>query len=251
MEIIVCAKQVPDVAEAELKITEAGKSVETEHLPLDINEWDNYALEEALLLKEKFGGKVTLITIGSERANELLKMGLAKGADEAIRIAYEPKDSFVTAKLLSEVIKTLSYDLILTGVQASDDGCAQVGVTLAELLGLPHAAIVKKLEVKDKKLNLNRELEGGVEEVLELTLPAVLTLQSGINEPRYASIIGIRRAAAKEIKTITPSLAVESKISIDNLSIPPKGKGAEILTGTPDEVSQKLVEALKTRGVAL
>ncbi len=261
MEIVVCVKRVPETAEAEVVIAEDGRSIEERDLVFDINEADNYALEEALLLKEKFGGSVTAVTVGPEKADDVLRMCLAKGADKAIRLTderFKGSDAYVTALLLYRAIRDLDFDLILTGCMASDDGYTQVGVTLAELLDIPHAVYVKKLEIEGQVAKVHCELEGGLEEVMEVKLPALFTIQTGINEPRYASLLGIRKAMRKEIEVLNLDdlgLGEEevgesgSKIELRRLFIPPVEKEAEILEGKPEEVSARLVEILKSEGV--
>ena len=261
MDIIVCVKHVPDTAEAEVTIDPSGRDIKKEGLPFDINEWDNYAIEEALLLKEKHGGKVTVITVGPEEYNETLRKCLAKGADEAIRLydeSFKGSDGYTTAKILYSAIKNMKFDLILTGAMAGDDGYAQVGVTLAELLGVQHASLVKKVEVKDGWVRVNRELEGGLEEVVEVKLPAVLTIQTGINEPRYVSISGIRRAAKKEIKVLgladiglkKEEVGEEgSPTKLEKLFVPEITKKVEILSGDLSEVAAKLTNVLREKGV--
>ena len=182
-----------------------GKEIETEDLVYDINEWDDYAIEEAVLIKEKLGGTITAITVGSEEADNTLRKCLAKGADQAIRLsdeAFEGSDAFAIAKILSKAIESMSFDLIFTGTQASDDGYGQVGVILASLLGISHATLVKKIEVKKGSVVVNRELEGGLEQVLDVKLPTVIAVQTGINEPRYVSIMAIRRARKIPIKVM-------------------------------------------------
>jgi electron transfer flavoprotein beta subunit len=261
MNIIVCVKQVPEMAEVDLRIDETGKGVKTEDLVFDINEWDNYAIEEALSIKERLGGSVTVITVGSEDADETLRKCLAMGADRAIRLtdkAFEGSDAYATAKILHKAIKDLPFDMVLTGAQAGDDGYAQVGVVLAELLGIPHATMVKKIELKEGFLRVNRELEGGLEEVVEVKLPAMLSIQTGINEPRYVSIMGIRKAGQKEIKVLgLGDLSLRegevgepgSWITVERMFIPPVEKGTEILTGRLDEITTKIVETLRARGL--
>lgn len=261
MEIIICVKQTPDTAEAELSIDESGRRIKTEGLVFDINEWDEYALEEALLLMEKLGGSVTALTMGPEGADAVLRRCLAKGADRAIWLkdeAFEGSDAYVTAKILYNAIKGLNYDLIMTGAQASDYGNSAVGVYLAELLGIPHASMVKKVEVQGERIRVNRELEGGLEEVVELETPALLTIQTGINEPRYVSIMGIRRARKKEMKVIGfegLELAREdvgehgSWMRVERMFRPPVDKETEILSGSPDDVATKLVEAFRAKGL--
>jgi len=261
MNIIICVKHVPETAEAEVTIHESGKTIKTQDLVFDINEWDDYALEEAVLTKEKHGGTITAITIGPENTEETLRKCLARGADKAIRItdkAIEGSDAYATAKILHKLIQTLPHDLILTGAQAADDGYTQVGPILAELLAIPHATMVKKLDIKEGTARVNRELEGGLEQVIEIKLPAVLTIQTGINEPRYVSIMGVRKAREKELKVLTlADLGINEKevgesgswITIEKMFLPPIEKEAEILTGTPDEITTKIVETLKTRGL--
>lgn len=244
-----------------MKINKTKKGIETDDLVFDINEWDDYALEEAVLLKEKLGGSVTAVTVGAGDADSTLRKCLARGADRAIRLtdkAFEGSDGYATAKILHSAIKDLPFDLILTGAQAGDDGYAQVGPTLAELLGIPHATMVKKIESMEGFVRVNRELEGGLQEIVEAKLPALLTIQTGINEPRYVSIMGIRKAMKKKIKVLGLSdIGLEenetgesgSWITVEKLFIPPVEKEAEILKGGPDEVSSKIVEILKSKGL--
>jgi electron transfer flavoprotein beta subunit len=261
LDIIVCVKHVPETAEAELKIDASGKNVEKTGLVFDINEWDDYALEEAVQIKEKQGGTVTAITIGPEDSDSTLRKCLARGADTAIRLTdprFVGSDAYAVAKILYNVIKNLHYDIILTGMQAGDDGSAAVGPILAEMLQIQHATMVKKLELSADMVKVNRELEGGLEEQNEVKLPALLSVQTGINEPRYVSIMGIRKAMQKEIKVM--SLAdtglAESDVGstgswlrIEKLYVPPVEKQAEFLTGSSDEVATKIAEILKSRGL--
>jgi len=261
LDVVVCVKHVPETAEAELKIDATGKNIEKTGLVYDINEWDDYALEEAVRIKEKQGGTVTAITIGTQDTESTLRKCLARGADTAIRLTdpkFENSDAYATAKILHSIIKTLHYDLILTGMQAGDDSSAMVGPILAEMLAIPHATMVKKLELATGTAKVNRELEGGLEEQLEIKLPALVSVQTGINEPRYVSIMGIRKAMQKEIKVL--SLAdtgltendvgtAGSWISIDKLYVPPVEKQAEFLKGTPDEIATKITAILKSRGL--
>jgi electron transfer flavoprotein beta subunit len=235
--------------------------VEKSGLVFDINEWDDYALEEAVRLKEKFGGTVTAITVGSEDAEGTLRKCLARGADTAIRLTdpkFEGSDGYAFAKILSKVIKNLPFNLILTGAQADDDGYAVVGSVLAELLGIPHATMIKKIEIEGETVKVNRELEGGLEEIIKVKLPAVLAIQTGINEPRYVSIMGTRKAMQKEIKIL--GLAdvglsenevgeAGSWIKIGKMYVPPVEKQAEFLKGSPEEIASKIAEILKARGL--
>jgi len=261
LDVVVCVKHVPETAEAELKIDSSGKALEKAGLVFDINEWDDYALEEAVRIKEKQGGTVTAITIGPQDTESTLRKCLARGADKAIRLTdpkFEGSDAYAIAKILYSTIKTLHYDLILTGMQTGDDSSAMVGPILAEMIGIPHATMVKKLELGTGSAKINRELEGGLEEQLEVKLPALFSVQTGINEPRYVSIMGIRKAMQKEIKvlSLTETGLTEndvgtagSWISIDKLYVPPVEKQAEFLKGTPDEIATKITEILKSRGL--
>jgi electron transfer flavoprotein beta subunit len=260
MNIIVCVKRVPETADADVIIDKSGKDIEKGGLVFDLNEWDNYAIEEAILLKEKMGGTVTVLSMGGEESNESLRKCLAMGADDAVRLtdpAFAGSDGFATARVLAEAIRKIPYDLVFTGVQAEDDGFGQVGVALAEILGVPHVSLVNSLEVQDKKVNAHRELEGGLEEVVEVDLPAVLTIQTGINQPRYVSIMGIRKVAKKEIKTFGVSdlnLKTEevglsgSYIQLEKIFLPPVGEGAQMLEGKPEEIASKVFDILKEKG---
>lgn len=261
MNVIVCVKHVPETAEAELKIDASGKNIEKTGLVYDINEWDDYALEEAVRIREKQGGTVTAITIGADDSDSTLRKCLARGADKAIRMTdpkFNRSDGYAIARILHSTIKTLPYDIIFTGMQAGDDGSAMVGPILAEMLKIPHATMVKKIEIGTGTVKINRELEGGLEEQLEVKLPALFSIQTGINEPRYVSIMGIRKAMQKEIKLMTladTGLAetdvgeAGSWIKIDKLYIPPVEKQAEFLKGSPDEMATKITEILKSKGL--
>lgn len=255
MDLIVCLKRVPQTAEAEVRIAPSGKDIERDRLTFDMNEADSYALEEAILLKEKFGGTITVVSLGLPDAEETLRIALAKGADNAIRVKAEEfgeLDGFKTANLLKEAIGTLKFDVLLTGCVATDDSQYQVGPVLAELLGVPHATLVGKIEIADNKAQVHRELEGGLIEHLEISLPAVFAVQTGINEPRYASLIAIRRAASKEIKVLGKGeITSEQRLTgaLEDLFVPAVGKRAEILTGTADEVSARTASLIKEKGL--
>ena len=263
MDIVVCVKHVPDTTEAEIAIRDDERGIEEGGLVFDINEADNYAIEEALLLKEEFDGAITVLTVGPEGADETLRMCLAKGADQAVRLTderFEGSDKYVTARILAEAIKDMDHDLVLTGCMADDDWSAQVGVTLSEMLGIPHAALVVSTELHDdeESMTVHRELEGGLHEVLEIELPSLLTIQTGINEPRYASIFGIRKAMKKKIEVLDLDdldLAEEavgeagSKTSLVKLFIPVVTAQATILEGAPEQVSSELLTILKNEGV--
>src|SRR4030043_2409639 len=242
MNIAVCVKRIPKTAEADILIDRDGKDIKKDHLVFALNDWDGYAVREAVLLKEKYEGEVTVITIGHEESKEILTRCLAMGADRALRIE-EPaaQDGHLIAKILAQTLPNQSFDLILTGVQAEDDNWGQVGVSLAQMLGFPHAAIVTHLDISGDKAKVKRELEGGIDEVTEIKLPAVLTIQTGINEPKYVSLSALLEAEDKEIKDLgmeeigfASGESVETKI--DQVFFPPVGKMAEILKGSPEEV---------------
>jgi len=260
MNIVVCIKQVPEVTDADLKINKQGVDINKDDLVMNINEWDNYAVEEALRLKERLGGKVTAVTLGDEDAEDVLRRALAMGADEAILIDdgdFIGSDAVGIARGLFKSINDLTFDLLLTGVQSSDDGWGQVGIILAELLELPYASLVVEIETKDDRVVVHRELEANTLEKVEVTLPAALTIQTGINTPRYVSILGIRKVRNIEIKKVdADDLALPSdqigpsgsSIAETRLSLPPAGEGAEILTGSLDEICEKTVKIIRDKG---
>lgn len=249
MDSIVCIKRVPQTAEIEIKVDSSGKDIIKDRLTFDINESDSYALEEATRLKEKLGGTVTLVSIGPAGTDDILRMGLAKGADTAIRIDTDKElDAFATAQLLKNAISELKFDLIFTGCVSQDAGQSMVGQMLAQMLNIPYASMVVKLETADGKALINRELEGGLCEAIETRLPALFTIQTGINEPRYASLIAIRKAATKEIKVV-PAGEITQKTQIIELSPPLPSKQAEILNGTPEEKAAQLAKILKEKGL--
>jgi electron transfer flavoprotein beta subunit len=255
LNIIVCIKRVPQTADAEVRVDSSGKDIDKERLTFDMNEADTYALEEAVLLKEKSGGTVTVITVGGPVSEDILRMAAAKGADTALRVKAEDfgeLDGYKTAQLLEAAIKDIEFDLILSGCMATDDGYYQVGVVLAQLLGIPHATLLAKIEPGEGRARVQRELEGGTLQHLEITLPALFTIQTGINVPRYASLIAIRKAAKKEIQAVGKDRINEDDLllnaQIEELFKPPVTKRAEILTGSPEEASGKLAGLLKDRG---
>jgi electron transfer flavoprotein beta subunit len=260
MNIVVCIKQVPEVADADLDINKEETKIDKEDLVMGINEWDNYAVEEAVRLKETHGGNVTVITLGDEDSEDVLRRALAMGADEAILIdeeGFEASDATGIARGLHQAIQDTPFDLLFTGVQSSDDGWGQVGLILAELLGLPYASLVVGIEIEDGKIIVNRELESNTQEKLELPLPAVITIQTGINDPRYVSIMGIRKVRNIEIKeTDVEKLGLsEDEIGAEGsimesikLSLPVVGEGAEILTGSLNEICEKTAQIIRDKG---
>ena len=250
MKILVCMKQVPQ-KDAPLKLNDAGTWIR-EDVSYEVNEPDAYALEEALRQKEKHGGEVVVITSGPARAQQVLREALAKGADRAIHLeddAFTGLDAMNTAKAIQAAIKEEAFDLIFTGLQSDDYGYAQTGVVLAELLGWPHATIIMQIEKKDPGIRVKRELEAGYFQFVDMPTPAVLTIQSGINKLRYATLIGIKQAKNKPLRKVALA-EVQAALGpnlqkIEKLYVPQKTKKTEMLEGTPAEVAKKLVEKLK------
>ena len=248
MKILVAIKQVPE-RDAQIRVASDGKWIDERDLSYTINEPDAYALEEALQLKEKNGGEVVVMCAGPERVTSTLREALAKGADRAIHIEADDlgnRDTLGVARILADAAKTESPDLILTGLQSDDLGLGQTGVVLAELLGVPHATIIMQVEVTGSSLKVKRELEDGWFQHVEMPLPALLTIQSGGNKLRYATLMGIKKAKTKETKTLQAAATSTSPaIALERVYLPEKQKKTEMLTGTPAEVAAKLVEKLK------
>jgi len=250
MKIIVAIKQVPE-RDAQVRIDAAGKWIEESGLQYALNESDAYALEEALQLKEKHGGEVIVLSAGPERVGQTIREALAKGADRAIHIESDDlgaRDALGVARLLAAAIKPENPDLILTGLQSEDLGLGQTGVILAELLGLPHSTLILHVEKTETGLTVKRELEEGWFQTIELPTPAVLTIQSGGNKLRYATLMGIKRAKTKEVRRLTAAeLAVDAApvVVLEQVTLPQKQKSTQILPGTPKEAAAALVEKLK------
>ncbi len=250
MNIVVCIKQVP-AKDAPLTIAAGGTWIREADIGFEMNEPDSFALEEALRLKEKHGGEVVALSMGPERAKQTIKEALAKGAERGIHVAddrFFALDPLATARSLAAAIRKEKFDLILTGLQSDDHGFGQTGVLLAELLGLPHATIIMQIDVVDGRMKLKRELEAGWFQWVEVPLPALLTIQSGINKVRYATLKGIMAAKKKEIVRVPrESLGVASEPTerLERVYVPQKTKKTEFLAGTPKEAAAKLVEKLK------
>ncbi len=263
MNLAVFVKHVPDTAEADLQVAADGRSIKQAGLPFQTNEWDRFALEEAVKLKEATGGSLTAFLLGPEECEESLRRCLAVGADRAVRVwdpALERQGPMAAARVLAAAVGGEKYDLCLCGAQADDDGYGIVGPTLAVLLGLPSAALVNRLEVRGRTVVCSRELEGGWNEVVELDLPALVTVQTGINEPRYVSVLGIRKARSKPIDAVdlaglglAPDAVGEagSRLRLEALAPPPPGKEAELLQGSPEEVAGRFVAVLREKGGVL
>ncbi|MBX9600676.1 MAG: electron transfer flavoprotein subunit beta/FixA family protein [Bryobacteraceae bacterium] len=250
MKIIVAIKQVP-VRDSQLRVDADGKWIQEGDLSFEINEPDAYALEEALQLKEKHGGEVVALCAGPERATSTIREALAKGADRAIHIQEEnlnTMDTLGIARLLAAAVKPEQPDLILTGLQSDDLGYGQMGVVLAELLGLPHGTIIMQVEKQDGGIRVKRELENGWFQYVNMPLPALLTIQSGINKLRYATLMGIKKAKSKEIKTLSASElggVAAATARIEKIYVPQKSKQTQIFEGDAKTVAAQLVEKLK------
>jgi electron transfer flavoprotein beta subunit len=263
MNIFVCIKGVPDTAEAEIRVDATGKNVHLSDQTLDINDADNYALEESILIKEATGGSVQIVSTGASEDDDMITMeALAKGADSAILIddpsfSKVKDDPLFVAKVLAAAIKGHEFDLVLTGCIAADDGFTAVGVALAEELGVPHAAMVKKVELAESRVRVHRELEGGISEVVDLSLPAVLTIQTGINKPRYSSVRSIRKAQQKELKSLklkdigfsAEEVENGSQVKLQQFYLPTLISQAEIIEGESEVKAEILADKLVKGGV--
>jgi electron transfer flavoprotein beta subunit len=260
MDILVCARRVPDTSENEIELNRAGNDIERDDLVYSVNEPDNYAVEEALQIVQRAGGEVTVVTVGTDEDEEILRREMAMGASHGVLLsdeAFQGSDGRGIATILKAYVEKGHYDLILTGVQA-DDGAAQVGGMLAAMLDYPFASLVNSIEVLDgRTLKVGREIEGGNKEINEIDLPCVLSIQTGINEPRYVGMRGIRQIASVPIPTLgAAELGLEhqpvgeaaAKVQRVDYFVPAAGKGAEMLEGSREEVADKLIGLLKAKG---
>lgn len=259
MEILVCVKRVPDTSENEIELNSAGNDIDRDDLVYSVNEWDNYAVEEALQIVDRVGGSVTVVTVGDEESEEVLRREMAMGANNGMLLAdsaFEGTDGRGLAAILKAAVEKGSYDLILTGAQA-DDGAGQVGGMLAAMLDWPFASLVNAIELDGETIKVGREIEGGNQEWNEIDLPCVLSIQTGINEPRYVGIRGIRKVASVEIPQmgagdlgLDPGAvgAEAAKVKRLDYFVPDLGAGAEMLEGSTEEIIEKLVELLKAKG---
>ena len=260
MDIIVCVKRVPDTAELEVEIDRSGTGIEERDLVYGINEWDNFAIEAALALKEEHGGKVTAITIGGEDDEEVLRRALAMGADEAVHLmdsALDGSDAQGIATILHRAISSRRFDIVLTGAVSSDRSSGQVGGMLAAMLGIPQVVLATDLKIENGKARVAHEVEGGLERIVELDLPALVSVQTGLNEPRYVSIRGIRKVSSMEIPVhgagdlgldAASVGAAGAMVTVEEIFLPPKGEGAEMLEGDDEEMVEQLVAKLREQG---
>lgn len=253
MKIIVAIKQVPE-RDARIRVDSGGKWIDLNDVEFTMNESDAYALEEALQLKEAHGGEVVVLSAGPERVGRTIREALAKGADRAIHMESADEselaeyDALGVARLLAAAVKDEQADLLLTGLQSDDLGLGQTGVILAELLGLPHATLILKIEKTETGVKVLRELEDGWFQHLEMRTPAVLTIQSGNSKLRYATLMGIKKAKTKEVRKVSVASVAAAgapQVVLDQVKLPSKQRTTQILTGTPAEAAAKLVEKLQ------
>ena len=248
MKVLVCVKQVAVLGD-EVEFTEDERDVDPDYLDFSLNEWDTYATEEALRLVEAAGsGEVVVVSVGDEDAEDAMRRCLAMGADRGIRVETEGRlDPIQVARALGEVVQGESADLVFAGVQSSDSVQAATGAALAGLLDMPSVAVVTKIELGDGKATVDRELEGGLVDVVEVDTPAVFTIQTGINEPRYATLRAIKQAEEKEIDVRQAGELGEPASHVRKMFVPPKGEGAEMLNGGAAEVAQRIQEIVQER----
>jgi electron transfer flavoprotein beta subunit len=257
VDILVCAKRVPDTSENEIELK--GNDIDRDDLVYSINECDNYAVEEAIQIRDRVGGSVTVVTVGGDEDEEILRREMAMGANQGVLLsddAFAGCDGAGTAAILKAFVEKNHYDLILTGTQA-DDGAAQVGGMLAAMLDYPFASVVTSIEVDGGKLKVGREIEGGNKEISEIDLPCVLSIQTGINEPRYVGMRGIQKVASANIPTfdaaglgIAPASVGHSAAKVNRVDyfVPAAGAGAEMLRGSREEMIDKVIELVKANG---
>ena len=247
MKIAVCVKQVP-TREWQPRLRDDKTWIREQDASFEMNEPDAYALEEALRLREKHGGEVVVCAAGPARVQQVLREALARGADRALQVeddSLAAADAFVSAAALAAAMKDEQFDLVLTGLQSDDQGHGQTGVVLAERLGIPHSTIIMEIQIEGRGLRVKRELEGGWFQWIAMPLPALLTIQSGINQLRYATLKGIMAAKKKEIRrTALPADLVASQ-QIVALALPVKSKQTQMISGSPAEAAKELVRRLR------
>ncbi len=247
MKIAVCVKQVV-TREWPLRVDEARTWVQDRDASFEMNEPDAYALEEALRLKEQHGGEVVVCSVGPARAAQVVREALARGADRAIRVEGEglaAADAAMVAEALAGAVREEQFDLVLTGLQSDDQGFAQTGVVLAELLGIPHATIIMEVQVADGRLRVKRELEGGWFQWVSMPTPALLTIQSGINQLRYATLRGIMSAKRKDVRVVEAPADLAPRQEILEIRVPEKTKETRMIAGSPADAAAELVKVLR------
>ena len=247
MKIAVCVKQVV-TRDWPLRVNESKDWVQDRDASFEMNEPDAYALEEALRLKEQHGGEVVVCSAGPLRVSQVIREALARGADRAIRVESDSlavSDGYMVAEALAAAVREEQFDLVLTGLQSDDQGFAQTGVVLAELLGIPHATIIMEVQVGDGRVRVKRELEGGWFQWVSMTTPALLTIQSGINQLRYATLKGIMAAKKKEVRVVEPAMELVPRHEIVALYVPEKRKETQLINGSPVEAAAELIKVLR------
>ena len=250
MKIVVAVKQVAVLGD-EVEFTDDEREVDPDYLDFALNDWDSFSTEEAVQIRERSGeGEVVVVSLGDEEVEEAMRRCLAMGADRGIRVWSDElagADPITVAHVLADVVQREAPDLVFAGVQSSDSVQAATGIALAEFLGLPRVAVVTRIELRDGKAVVNRELEGGLMDVTEVDLPALLTIQSGINEPRYATLRAIKQAEQKEIDVVEPAEIGEPAYRVRRMYVPPKGEGAEMLDGNPSAIAERIAEIVRER----
>jgi electron transfer flavoprotein beta subunit len=249
LRIIVCVKQVAALGD-DVEFTADERDVDHDYLDLALNEWDTFATEEALQIRERAGdGEVVVVTLGDEGSEEALRQCLAMGADRAIRVASEASDSLAVARELADVVRAEEPDLVLCGVQSSDAAQGATGTALAELLGLPRVAVVTGIRWAPgaATATVDRELEGGLMEAVEVDMPALLTVQTGINEPRYVTLRAVKQVEQAEIDVRPPAADGKAGFRVRRMFTPSKGDGAQMLDGSPADIAARINEIVKER----
>jgi electron transfer flavoprotein beta subunit len=247
MKIAVCIKQVP-TREWQPRLNDAKTWIREQDVSYEMNEPDAYALEEALRLREKHGGEVVVCSAGPARVQQVIREALARGADRAIHVEDDSlgaADAFAAADALASAMTEERFDLVLTGLQSDDQGHAATGVVLAERLGIPHSTIIMEVQIQDQALRVKRELEGGWFQWITMSLPAVLTIQSGINQLRYATLKGIMAAKKKEIRKAALAGTLQPAQQVVSLGVPSKSKQTQMIGGSPAEAAKELVRRLR------
>jgi len=253
MKIAVCIKQVP-TREWQPRLRDDKTWIREQDASFEMNEPDAYALEESLRLREKHGGEVVVCAAGPSRVQQVLREALARGADRALHVEDEAlgsADAFVTAAALAAAMADEKFDLVLTGLQSDDQGHGQTGVVLAERLGIPHSTIIMEIQIEGSSLRVKRELEGGWFQWIAMPLPALLTIQSGINQLRYATLKGIMAAKKKEIRKVALPPGLQPSQQIVALALPVRSKQTQMITGSPSEAAKELVRRLREEARAL
>jgi electron transfer flavoprotein beta subunit len=253
MKIAVCIKQVP-TREWQPRLRDDRTWIREQDVGYEMNEPDAYALEEALRLREKHAGEVVVCSAGPARVQQVIREALARGADRALHVeddALAAADAFVTADALAAAMTDERFDLVLTGLQSDDQGQAQTGVVLAERLGIPHSTIIMDVQIDGRRLRVKRELEGGWFQWIEMPLPALLTIQSGINQLRYATLKGIMAAKKKEIRKVPVPAGLQPVQEIVALSMPTKTKQTSMISGSPGDAAKELARRLREEARAL